>query len=127
MLVEKQIEEMAQDIDKALPDYEHNARDCKNAAYELHQKGYRKLRDSVIEIPCLVGDTIWYIDKDSKVQEAQVTRIIIDGFYSRYIIASRYDYETEETIRLVLRFERLNIDYWLKKELAEERLKEGAL
>ena len=39
---EKQIEEMAQDIENALPDYEHNARDCRDAAEELYNAGYRK-------------------------------------------------------------------------------------
>jgi hypothetical protein len=38
----ERIEEMAQDIYNALPDYEHNARDCRNAAEELFAKGYRK-------------------------------------------------------------------------------------
>lgn len=38
----KQIEEMAQDIYNALPDYEHNARDCRDAAEEMVAKGYCK-------------------------------------------------------------------------------------
>lgn len=121
---EAQIKQLGDDIYNLLPDYDVNERDCQNAAKELYEKGHRKLSDKVIETPCLVGDSIWYIDKNYTVQEAQVVRIVIDGFYSRYVIASRYDYETEDTIRLALRFEDLNTDYWLTKEPAEERLKE---
>lgn len=39
---QKQIEEMAQDIWDSLPDYEHNFRDCRDAAQTLLFKGYRK-------------------------------------------------------------------------------------
>lgn len=39
---EKQVWEMAQDMYNALPDDEHNFRDCINAAEELSAKGYRK-------------------------------------------------------------------------------------
>lgn len=36
------IEEMWQDIYNALPDYEHNWRDCVSAAEEMYDKGWRK-------------------------------------------------------------------------------------
>lgn len=39
---EKQIEEMAQDMYDALPDYEHNFRDCERAAEEMFAKGWCK-------------------------------------------------------------------------------------
>ena len=42
MSKEKQIEEMAQDIENGLPDYEHNWRDCRAAAEAMFAKGYRK-------------------------------------------------------------------------------------
>ena len=42
MSKEKQIEEMAQDMWDSLPDYEHNYRDCEEAAGILLDKGYRK-------------------------------------------------------------------------------------
>lgn len=121
---EAEVRQLGEDIYGLLPDDAVNERDCLNAAEQLYEKGYRKLCDKVLEIPCLIGDTIWYVDKNYVVQEAQVVRIIIDGFYSRYVIATRYDYETKDTVRLALRFEDLNNDYWLTKEPAEARLKE---
>ena len=48
--MEKQIEEMAEDIYNALPDYEHNFRDCRSAAEELTTKGYRKASEVAREI-----------------------------------------------------------------------------
>lgn len=49
----KQIEEMAQDMYDALPDYEHNARDCRNAAEEMFNKGYRKQSRGVWKVTVL--------------------------------------------------------------------------
>ena len=45
MIDDKQIEEFAQDIWDNLPDYEHNFRDCRDAAKELSAKGYCKASD----------------------------------------------------------------------------------
>lgn len=42
MSVNKQIDEMAQAMYDALPDDEHNARDCRSAAEEMYEQGYRK-------------------------------------------------------------------------------------
>ena len=50
MSKEKQIEKMAQDIYNALPDYEHNARDCRNVAEEMFDKDYRKQSEVAREI-----------------------------------------------------------------------------
>lgn len=117
-----EVTEIGRDFYSFIPHADISEHDCVNAAANMYEKGYRRLSDHIIEIPALVGDTIWYIDKSYKVQEAQVVRICIDGYYSRYLIATRYDYDTEDTIRLALRFDDLNNSYWLTKEPAEERL-----
>lgn len=87
------------------------------------EEGYEKKSKNIINIPCNIHDTIYYIDKNYNIQEAEVTCIDIRGT-SKHIIATRYNWETEETIKLALPFEKVNIDYWLKKEDAEKALKE---
>lgn len=97
-------------------------------AEALYNADYRKQSENVIELPCKVGAKIWYIDKNYTVQKAEVTSISIRTT-SRHIIATRYVWETEETIKLALMFERLNVDYWLTKEEAENvlaKMKGGA-
>ena len=90
-------------------------------ADQLYAEGYRKQSENTIELPCKAGDEIWYIDKNYIIQKAEVTSISIRTT-SRQIIVSRYVWETEETIKLALMFEHLNIDYWLTKEEAEKAL-----
>jgi hypothetical protein len=81
------------------------------------------LANGVIAPPCKIRDTIWYIDKNYNIQNAEVTCIDLRGT-SKHIIATRYVWETEETIKLALMFERLNVDYWLTKTEAERALAE---
>ena len=91
------------------------------SAKKLYNAGYRKQSENTIELPCNLNAEIWYIDKNYTIQKAEVSSINIKAS-SRHIIATRYVWETEETIKLALMFERLNIDYWLTKEEAEEAL-----
>lgn len=121
---EKAIEEMA----KVIEITEQIARDAhcglpspRMYAKDLYRKGYRKQSENVIELPCKIGDEIWYIDKKYTVQKAEVTCIDIRST-SRHLIAMRYVWEIEDTIKLALRFDRLNVDYWLSKKEAEEAL-----
>lgn len=51
----KQIEEMAKDIWDALPDYEHNFRDCRDAAERMLTIGYRKQEQGECEY-CKTGE-----------------------------------------------------------------------
>ena len=133
---EKQIEEKAiEEMAKVIETTEQIARDAhcglpspRMYAKDLYWHGYRKQSENVIELPCKVGAKIWYIDKNYTVQKAEVTSISIRTT-SRHIIATRYVWETEETIKLALMFERLNVDYWLTKEEAENvlaKMKGGA-
>ena len=78
---------------------------------------------TLIELPCKVGDKIWYIDKNYTIQQAEVTCIDIRTT-SRHIIATRYVLEKEDTIKIALMFEDFNVDYWLTKAEAEAKLKE---
>ena len=80
------------------------------------------LENKIIVPPCLSGDTIYYIDKDKNIQEAQVNSIIVTGG-NHNIVASRYIWETEDTIRLYFVFDDLDRRFWLAKEKAEEALK----
>ena len=130
---EKQIEEMAKSIASTpigtvKPDLTltemgevYKGEFILRIAKHLYDEDYRKQSENVIELPCKIGDDIWYIDKKYTVQKAEVTCIDIRST-SRHIIATRYVWETEETIKLALMFERLNVDYWLTKEEAEEAL-----
>ena len=79
------------------------------------------LANGVIAPPCSMNDTIWYIDKDYNVRDAEVSCIDIRGT-NYHIIATRYIYETEETVKLYLFFSDLNKRFWLTKEEAEEAL-----
>ena len=83
------------------------------------------LAGGVIVPPCKVGDTVWYIDTNYNIQKAEVTSINIRS-QSKSLIATRYVWETEETVKLALMFEHLNEDYWLTKEQAEKALAEVA-
>jgi hypothetical protein len=130
---EKQIEEMAdklcttsyfcptEDWDSCnQADSEYCDR-CRKLAERLYNAGYRKQSENTVELPCNLNAEIWYIDKNYTIQKAEVSSINIKAS-SRHIIATRYVWETEETIKLALMFEHLNIDYWLTKEEAEEAL-----
>ena len=90
-------------------------------AKALYNAGYRKQSENTVELPCNLNAEIWYIDKNYTIQKAEVSSVNIKAS-SRHIIATRYVWETEETIKLALMFEHLNIDYWLTKEEAEEAL-----
>lgn len=90
-------------------------------ASHLASKNYCKQSERVIELPCNLNAEIWYIDKNYTIQKAEVSSIVIKAS-SRHILAVRYVWETEETIKLALRFEDLNIDYWLTEEEAENAL-----
>lgn len=85
----------------------------------------RLLENGGIMPPCKVGDTVWYIDKNYNVQKAEVTCIDIRST-SKSLIATRYVWETEETVKLALMFKHLNESYWLTKEQAEKALAEVA-
>ena len=80
------------------------------------------LANGVIAPPCSINDTIWYIDKDYNIRDAEVTCIYIRGT-NYHVIATRYIYETEETVKLYLFFSDLNIRFWLTKEEDEEALR----
>ena len=90
-------------------------------AKALYNAGYRKQSENTVELPCNLNAEIWYIDKNYTIQKAEVSSVNIKAS-SRHIIATRYVWETEETIKLALMFEHLNRDYWLTKEEAEEAL-----
>lgn len=96
--------------------------DCNNGGGSNHGCADHLLENGIIVPPCNIGETIWYIDKKYTIQNAEVTSIDIRGATSRHIVATRYVWETEETIKLALMFERLNVDYWLTKEGAEDAL-----
>ena len=81
------------------------------------------LANGVIVPPCKIRDTIWYIDKNYNIQNAEVTCIDLRGT-SKHIIATHYVWETEETVKLALMFEYLNVDYWLTRGEAERALSE---
>lgn len=81
----------------------------------------RLLESGVIAPPVKAGETIWYIDKDKKVQEAQV-RVIDHRDNCYHIIAHRYDYEKEDIVKVYLAFERFKKNFWLSKKEAEEAL-----
>lgn len=81
------------------------------------------LDNGVIVSPCKIRDTIWYIDKNYNIQNAEVTCIDLRGT-SKHIIATRYVWETEETVKLALMFEQFNVDYWLTRAEAERALAE---
>ena len=83
------------------------------------------LENGVIVPPCKVGDTVWYIDTNYNIQKAEVTCIDIRST-SKSLIATRYVWETEETVKLALMFEHLNEGYCLTKEQAEKALAEVA-
>ncbi|MEE1503105.1 MAG: hypothetical protein UGF89_02525 [Acutalibacteraceae bacterium] len=82
----------------------------------------RLLESGVIAPPVKAGENIWYIDKDKKVQEAQV-RVIDHRDNCYHIIAHRYDYEKEDIVKVYLAFERFKKNFWLSKKEAEEALK----
>lgn len=96
---------------KMITDYEDVIKD--NAEYLLANR--------VIVLPCEVGNEIWYIDKNYTIQKAQISSAIIKSS-SMHFIAMRYEEETEEIIKLAIRFEDLNVDYWATKEEAEKAL-----
>ena len=117
MSKEKQIEEMAEIICDARQKSVYSV----EIAEALYNAGYRKQSENVIELPCNLNAEIWYIDKNYTIQKAEVSSINIKAS-SRHIIAMRYVWEIEETIKLALAFERLGVDYWLTKEEAEQAL-----
>lgn len=139
---DKQIKEMARIMNEVCNVYDEQGNHIRNKCHEceewsddnhcccsynrkeakaLYDAGYRKQSEHVIELPCNLNAGIWYIDKNYTIQKAEVSSIIIKAS-SRHILAVRYVWETEETIKLALRFENLNIDYWLTKEEAEKAL-----
>lgn len=88
---------------------------------EIKDNAEYLLANRVIVLPCEIGDEIWYIDKNYTIQKAQISSAIIQSS-SMHLMAMRYDEETEEIIKLAIRFEDLNIDYWTTKEEAEQAL-----
>lgn len=91
--------------------------------YALEQIVEHFIDKGIVASPCKIGQKIWYIDKNKKIQEAEVVCIDIRAT-SKHIIATRYVWETEETVKLALMFDRLNEDYWLTKEQANKVLRE---
>lgn len=82
----------------------------------------RLLESGVIAPPVKTGENIWYIDKDKKVQKAQV-RVIDHRNNCYHIIADRYDYEKEDVVKVYLSFERFKKNFWVSEKEAEEALK----
>lgn len=120
----EKIEEMAKDLCDIIvwTDLDGESMiDAEQTCAALYDIGYRKQGDNIVELPCNIGDEIWYINKNYSVQKAEVTCIDI-RFSGRYLIATHYVWETEKTIKLALKFEYLNIDYWLTKDEAEKAL-----
>lgn len=105
-------------LDKGNETFRNGEGDCGDLLEHLAD---HLLSEGVIVPPCKVGDTIWYINQNYSIQSAEVTRIDVRST-SKHLIASRYDWKTEETVKLAFMFKHLNESYWLTEEEAEKAL-----
>lgn len=123
MQTEKQRERLVELLIKC--DKESEVLDCFNERPKKTQSAELiadyLMSNNVVVLPCKVGDTVWYIDQKYNIQEAEVSCIDITN---KHIIAKRYDYEKEDTIRVVFFFKDLNDRFCLSRAEAENVLKE---
>lgn len=67
---EKQIEALEREIHRGA-NTNGSGWQSRRIAEHLYEQGYRKLSDSVIELPCKVGDDVCWIDPENEVVEKQ--------------------------------------------------------
>ena len=79
------------------------------------------LANGVIVPPCKVGDVVWYINQDKKIDYAQVACIDCRNT-GNHIIIHKYIYGAEEIIKICVRFEEFGKTVFLTKEEAEKAL-----
>lgn len=63
-------------------------KDCDDIAEQLYDEGYRKQSENVIELPCKVGDAVYYVDK-GRMKEATVGEITV-GRNNNWIIVIEF-------------------------------------
>ena len=91
----------------------------------LYNANYRRRSDNTIDLPCKIGDTVWYISKreneeDFNVHQA-VARCIDIRSYGEYVIL-HWESEDLELHKVVVRFSDFGISAFLVKEEADKVL-----
>ena len=133
---EKAIEEMA----KLCPFYEEgkcllleeDAVECDmncdmcRFAKTLYNADYRKQSENTIDLPCKVGDTVWYISKRENEEEANVhqgtARCIDIRSTGSHVILHWVSEDDENIHKVFARFSDFGVSAFLVKDEAEKAL-----
>ena len=104
MSKEKQIEEMVKVMDESLLSelgIRLNDNFLARLAEHHYNAGYRKQSENVIELPCNVGDWLWYVYRN-EINKAKVEEIRYDaskhGYYSYSFTAYAYDFKNKRQV-----------------------------
>mgnify|MGYP003314437309 CR=1 FL=1 len=100
---QEQIEEMANDISESLVYFKGEPKIISryDTIVNLIAKGYRKQSENTIELPCNVGDWLWYVYRN-EINKAKVEEIRYDaskhGYYSYSFTAYAYDFKNKRQV-----------------------------
>lgn len=75
--------------------------DCEGIVEALYNAGYRKQSENIVELPCKVGDWIWYVYRN-EINKAKVEEIQYDaskhGYYSYSFVVYAYDFKNKRQV-----------------------------